>query len=230
MDDRYYMSLSKAPIDGATLADWEAKCKRAINKMDGPAPDMRTAHLLTPHLMPWSLLQLIHGYRGVQQPIPMVLHCPKCTTQHVDAPDPDKGWTNPPHKSHLCHKCGFIWRPADVPTVGVEKIKTRGKVDSDQRTVDVVLTPKYPDGSQVLANSVPATLLQAIISLRTGSRIVTGTALRQSLKAMGHNPLPQALTKELEQIGDKPLHIIELTTLLYLTLTRPEFRNAAQAD
>src|SRR5574340_600312 len=25
-----------------------------------------------------------------------------------------KGWDNPPHRSHLCHGCGHIWRPADV--------------------------------------------------------------------------------------------------------------------
>ena len=63
--------------------------------------------------------------------IPMVLFCPKCGLQHIDAPDertPD--WTNPPHKSHLCHGCGTIWRPADVPTEGVVCIETRGSKDT----------------------------------------------------------------------------------------------------
>ena len=82
-------------------------------------------------------------------PIDMILHCPKCGTQHIDAADdscgPIKcqnkpqcaepcgewcGWTNPPHRSHLCHGCGHIWRPADVPTNGVAEIKTKGKNDS----------------------------------------------------------------------------------------------------
>ncbi len=63
-------------------------------------------------------------------PIPMVLHCPACQTQHVDAPDEAKGWTNPPHRSHLCHSCGWIWRPADVATTGVASIKTRGAADN----------------------------------------------------------------------------------------------------
>jgi hypothetical protein len=40
------------------------------------------------------------------------------------------GWTNPPHRSHLCHVCDLIWRPADVPTVGVAAIATRGADDS----------------------------------------------------------------------------------------------------
>jgi hypothetical protein len=81
-------------------------------------------------------------------PIDVVLFCPKCCTQHIDAPEEPKpskpsdstgamaaayfgtpaeravdnifgGWTNPPHKSHLCHGCGHIWRPSDHPTNGV---------------------------------------------------------------------------------------------------------------
>lgn len=73
-------------------------------------------------------------------PIDMVLHCPKCHMQHIDAPeesDPSTwtvekhgNWTNPPHRSHLCRGCGHIWRPADVPTNGVAAIKTKGKDDS----------------------------------------------------------------------------------------------------
>lgn len=87
------------------------------------------------------------------KPIDMVLHCPACGMQHIDAPKPcDMGmgceqagvcyasavgqperctaWDNPPHRSHLCHGCGHIWRPADVPTNGVQAVKTRGKNDS----------------------------------------------------------------------------------------------------
>lgn len=77
----------------------------------------------------------------VAEPIPMILLCPSCGKQHIDAPetrDIPSGngfaevadWTNPPHRSHLCHACGCIWRPADVPTVGVERIETRGKADT----------------------------------------------------------------------------------------------------
>jgi hypothetical protein len=64
-------------------------------------------------------------------PIPMLLYCPNCGQQHIDEPDertPD--WTNPPHRSHLCHDCGCIWRPADVPTNGVGAIGTKGKADT----------------------------------------------------------------------------------------------------
>ena len=70
-------------------------------------------------------------------PIDMVLHCPACHAQHIDEPknflrnsEFDAPWNNPPHRSHLCHFCGHIWRPADVPTNGVAAVKTRGKNDS----------------------------------------------------------------------------------------------------
>ena len=79
-----------------------------------------------------------------QAPIDMVLHCPKCGQQHIDSsegrvlygnePIDDQFytpvWSNPPHRSHLCHGCGHIWRPADVPTNGVAAVKTQGKADS----------------------------------------------------------------------------------------------------
>lgn len=64
------------------------------------------------------------------QPIDIILFCPACHSQHIDAPEPSVGWTNPPHKSHLCHVCRAIWRPADVPTNGVAAIKTRGEHDT----------------------------------------------------------------------------------------------------
>lgn len=64
------------------------------------------------------------------RPLDMLLWCPLCHTPHVDAPDVLTAWTNPPHRSHLCHMCGAIWRPADVPTNGVATIATRGKADT----------------------------------------------------------------------------------------------------
>lgn len=76
------------------------------------------------------------------KPIDMVLHCPKCGSQHIDEPEPPRysgsppvllnpnAWMNPPHCSHLCHACGCIWRTADVPTNGVLNVNTRGKRDT----------------------------------------------------------------------------------------------------
>lgn len=65
--------------------------------------------------------------RALARPLPMILFCPSCGYQHVDAPKGD--WTNPPHRSHLCAGCGHVWRPADIPTEGVAEIMTAGKND-----------------------------------------------------------------------------------------------------
>lgn len=91
---------------------------------------------------------LLNRIEELEAPIDMVLYCPNCGTQHVDKSEGptqrdgdspevamgmailDGAWTNPPHRSHLCHACGCIWRPADVPTNGVPAIKTVGKHDS----------------------------------------------------------------------------------------------------
>jgi rubredoxin len=48
-------------------------------------------------------------------PIPMVLACPTCHAWHVDEDE----WATRPHKTHLCSRCGALFRPANVPTVGV---------------------------------------------------------------------------------------------------------------
>lgn len=97
---------------------------------------------------PWRCREKIEA-----KPIDMILHCPNCGKQHIDEPkactmgmecgsvgvcyaaamgEPDRcdAWANEPHRSHLCHGCGYIWRPADVATNGVKGIKTRGRDDS----------------------------------------------------------------------------------------------------
>lgn len=61
-----------------------------------------------------------------ETPLDMLLFCPRCGAQHIDAPDertPD--WTNPPHKTHLCHECKHLFRPSDKPTNGVATIKSK---------------------------------------------------------------------------------------------------------
>lgn len=85
---------------------------------------------------------------AAQEPIDMVLHCPKCGLQHIDAPDErTPGWKNEPHRSHLCHGCGHIWRPADVPTNGVQAITTKGKADSPIATPQPAVTAGAVDAA-----------------------------------------------------------------------------------
>jgi len=49
-------------------------------------------------------------------PVPMILHCPECRARHVDRGK----FATHVHTSHSCQACGFTWRPAIVPTVGVQ--------------------------------------------------------------------------------------------------------------
>lgn len=79
---------------------------------------------------------IINGERHIlieRAPINMLLFCPHCGEQHIDDPQPEKGWDNPPHRSHECQFCGWVWRPADVATNGVAQIETQGKVDRTAR-------------------------------------------------------------------------------------------------
>lgn len=61
-------------------------------------------------------------------PIDMIIFCPRCGVQHVD--EATERWSNPPHRSHQCQECSWIWRVADVPTNGVREILTFGKADN----------------------------------------------------------------------------------------------------
>jgi hypothetical protein len=51
-------------------------------------------------------------------PIPMLLWCPApgCNTRHVDKGE----FATKHHHTHACQACGMVWRPAIVPTVGVQ--------------------------------------------------------------------------------------------------------------
>jgi hypothetical protein len=50
------------------------------------------------------------------KPIPMLLWCPLCHARHLDEGD----FATKPHHTHACQTCGLPWRPALVPTVGVQ--------------------------------------------------------------------------------------------------------------
>jgi len=126
----------------ATLAAYEAPpmatdadgfiCEMALQHGAEMLNDDGTVYAFTQE----QLLAYTKANRGPAQPIDMLLFCPNCGRQHIDAPEEhwDRtyvySWENPPHRSHLCHHCAHIWRPADVPTNGVQAITTRGKADS----------------------------------------------------------------------------------------------------
>lgn len=56
--------------------------------------------------------------RDLAAPIPMLLTCPFCRGRHIDVGE----FATKSHHTHACQHdgCGMVWRPALVPTVGVE--------------------------------------------------------------------------------------------------------------
>ncbi|MNK49902.1 hypothetical protein D3C87_687680 [compost metagenome] len=100
------------------------------------------------------LMHLVRKPDRALDPIDMVLFCPDCGHQHIDGVEVGKQvkhydelpggmaeWTNPPHRSHLCHNCGYIWRPADVPTNGVAAITTKGSNDKPAPMLAAMAVP-----------------------------------------------------------------------------------------
>lgn len=86
----------------------------------------------------------------ITEPVDILLFCPHCGAQHIDEAKPGicetcgqaepactcvafTAWLNPPHKSHRCHSCNHVWRPADVPTNGVAAIQSKGERDGDPK-------------------------------------------------------------------------------------------------
>ncbi len=49
-------------------------------------------------------------------PVPMLLWCPECHRRHLDV----GAFATKTHHTHACQHCGHCWRPAVVPTVGVQ--------------------------------------------------------------------------------------------------------------
>jgi len=132
--------------------------RAALVELDGIQPQNMGAHVYRARE---DLRTALAAAEAQPVPIDMVLHCPACGKQHIDAPEecPDEGcphygtphshpdsWDNPPHRSHLCGMCGYVWRPADVPTNGVAAVKTKGKADSPAvskaEAQPVALTPE----------------------------------------------------------------------------------------
>ncbi|WP_446333610.1 hypothetical protein ACRHQP_00710 [Burkholderia pseudomallei] len=135
----------------------------------------------------WSAILAAHP--GQPEPIDMLLFCPKCGAQHVDAPEKASddrpvlyadAWTNPPHRSHLCHACGTIWRPADVPTNGVAAIQTSGKADT--WSGQPMLRAEVTDEPSLTNPLTPYGMLVRAL------RIVSGTTLMDMADALLTTP------------------------------------------
>lgn len=62
----------------------------------------------------------------------IVTYCPKCGELHLDVDE----WRDKPHRTHLCLKCGALWRPvAECPTRGVAPDRPLGGRWLDGETI-----------------------------------------------------------------------------------------------
>lgn len=52
----------------------------------------------------------------MNEPIPVRLPCPSCGQLHIDEGE----FATNGHHTHACQRCGMVWRPAVVWTVGVQ--------------------------------------------------------------------------------------------------------------
>lgn len=69
--------------------------------------------------------------RIVATPQVAVLHCPECSSQHIDSGD----WKLIPHRTHLCAHCRTEWKAFEYCTVGVSAMPNQMKLDIDRVTV-----------------------------------------------------------------------------------------------
>jgi hypothetical protein len=73
----------------------------------------------------------------MSEPIPMLLWCPSCGERHIDRGE----FATKPHHTHACQKCGMVWRPAVVHTVGVQFLPGfRDGPKADVSTMDLVMS------------------------------------------------------------------------------------------
>jgi hypothetical protein len=83
---------------------------------DEDQPDF--GELPKPEQHRWQSIAMAAYRVLIPTPIPMLLVCPdpRCGARHVDEGE----FETKPHHTHACQCCGMVWRPALVPTIGVQ--------------------------------------------------------------------------------------------------------------
>lgn len=106
--------------------------------------------------------------------IQMILTCPSCGTRHID----DDTFATKPHHTHACQSCGMVWRPAIVPTTGVEFLPGFKNVEAKRECAEAPQADTmpqeapplrtWPDGRDLTLASVKAwiTTLAPAVGLR----------------------------------------------------------------
>lgn len=78
------------------------------------------AHYVNKDDLKEDIMKYIDNFRKLQRelskPLELILNCPECKGRHIDEGE----FADKVHHTHACQHCGFVWRPAVEPTVGVQ--------------------------------------------------------------------------------------------------------------
>lgn len=163
------------------IAELRERLKQAIDEYTRTQFDRKpdsSGLIMTPDqwLDKWSAVLLGNV------PIPMLLYCPKCNSQHIDAANPEAGWTNPAHRVHTCTvqpspdsaACGHRWRPSDYYTTGVERLETSGIADGFTQPGGIATTVLQPTEVIALAERKGIKKAAGHLALNIGARLILG--------------------------------------------------------
>ena len=87
-----------------------------------------------------------------QVPVPMILFCPGCAARHLDEGE----FETKSHHTHACQRCGLVWRPALVPTIGVQFLpgfKNTSQVEKNEGTCEQIPDPNPIPVSRLVKNA-----------------------------------------------------------------------------
>lgn len=176
--ERIMAAVSNGPIhptpydvimhDDSLLHQQIATARKMLDQADVPSE----GRMLPPGLSD-PTLQSLKASAEVA-PVPMLLRCPVCSEQHVDAADKVTGWTNSHHRTHLCAFCGHKWKPFEYCTTGVtvdyfKNMRAEMTEDDAQEMMNMAGT--------ILKNDTDATKQRVIDSLQAGGFVKIGAQM-----------------------------------------------------
>ncbi len=104
--------------------DWHVGYERGVNELSlalSDALDLGATRPMNPGFehagrICARVAALVDQSKKPPDPVPMLLWCPECGERHIDEGE----FAERAHHTHACQHCGHCWRPAVVPTVGVQ--------------------------------------------------------------------------------------------------------------
>jgi predicted RNA-binding Zn-ribbon protein involved in translation (DUF1610 family) len=135
---------TRPPEDAAPARLEQRPCAKGCQyAKDAGMPDMHCADERGCRMEPEPTARLEGGNDAAAHVAaePMILPCPNCGAKHIDRNE----WATKPHRTHRCEICAHEWRPANVPTVGVNDLRDAAACDPPAAVEQVPsVTPAGP--------------------------------------------------------------------------------------